>query len=85
LHTLLERLRTSNYQSAAAELLQRGAEAIPALIEALEWRDVEMRQRAFEVLQLVVKVAIPFDPYAPEGQRRQDLAVLRERFLRKAG
>ena len=73
----LERLRTADYQAAAAELIHHGPQAIPALIEALEWRDPEMRRRAFEVLKLLWDGVVPFDPFAPEPQRRQQLAALR--------
>jgi lipopolysaccharide export system ATP-binding protein len=80
---LIERLRGGDTQ-AVAELLERGRLAVPALLEALERRDVELRRRAFEVLQRLLDGAA-FDPYAPEAQRRQQLAMLRERFERRAG
>src|SRR5262249_30135512 len=50
LHRLIERLRTEDSAAAANELVQRGAAAIPGLIESLERRDVEMRRLAFAVL-----------------------------------
>jgi lipopolysaccharide export system ATP-binding protein len=80
---LIERLRAGDPQ-AVLELLQRGRTAVPALLDALERRDVEMRRRAFELLSRLLDGAV-FDPYAPEMQRRQQLAVLRERFERRAG
>jgi lipopolysaccharide export system ATP-binding protein len=83
-HRLIEGLRASDAQ-AAAELVSRGREVVPALLEALERRDVEMRRQAFEVLQQVLGGPIAFDPYAPEAQRRQQLAQLREHNERKAG
>jgi lipopolysaccharide export system ATP-binding protein len=83
-HRLIERLKTDDAAAAAAELTQRGAEAIPALLEALERRDVELRRQAFQVLQSILPGSV-FDPYAPEAQRRQQLAALRERSERKAG
>ena len=43
---LLDRLRTPDYAAAANELLQQGAAAIPALVDALESRDMEMRGAA---------------------------------------
>src|SRR5262249_26206992 len=85
IHRLVERLKTPDHASAAAELQQRGRAAVPALIEALERRDVEMRRQAFEVLQLLSGGAGVFDPYAPESQRRQQIARLREQFERRAG
>src|SRR5438128_2678652 len=66
--TLLDRLRTADYQAAALELIQHGAVAIPALVDALAWRDMEMRRRAFEVLQRVWP-GVMFDPFAPELDR----------------
>jgi lipopolysaccharide export system ATP-binding protein len=83
-HRLIERLR--NREAAAAqELLHRGPVVIPALLEAMERRDVELRRNAFEVLQRLTNGAATFDPYAPEAQRRQQLALLREKHERKAG
>jgi lipopolysaccharide export system ATP-binding protein len=84
-HRLIERLKTDDAAAAAAELTQRGPGAVPALLEALERRDVEMRRQAFQVLQGILKGAAAFDPYAPEAQRRQQIALLREKFDRKAG
>jgi lipopolysaccharide export system ATP-binding protein len=89
LHRLIDRLRTTDHSAAAAELLQRGREAVPALLEALERRDVELRRRAFSVLERILTDAettlTAFDPYAPEAQRRLQLALLREQWERKAG
>ncbi len=84
-HRLIDRLRTSEQPAAAAELIQRGHSAIPALLEAMERRDVEMRRQACEVLWRIMGDQVEFDPYAPESQRKQQLAVLREHFTRKAG
>jgi lipopolysaccharide export system ATP-binding protein len=83
-HRLIDRLQ-ANDPSAAGELLQRGREAVPALLEALQRRDVELRRAAFEILQQLLGPTIEFDPYAPESQRRQQIAQLRERGERKAG
>jgi lipopolysaccharide export system ATP-binding protein len=82
-HRLIERLKSGD-AAAAAELLRRGAAVVPALLEALERRDVELRRLAFELLQRLVPGAT-FDPYAPEGQRKQQIALLREKLERKAG
>jgi lipopolysaccharide export system ATP-binding protein len=82
-HRLIERLKSGD-APAAAELLQRGPAAVPALLEALERRDVDLRRLAFEVLQRLVPGAA-FDPYAPEGQRKQQIAFIREKLERKAG
>ncbi len=85
IHRLIERLKTSDRAAAAAELLQRGEETVPHLLEALERRDVDLRLAAFEVLRRLVGDGADFDPHAPEAHRRRQLAVLRERCARKAG
>jgi len=82
---LIDRLRTSEGAAAAAELVARGNLAIPALLETLERRDVEMRRVGLEVLRTIVGQEIAFDPYAPEIQRRQQLTALRDQWMRKAG
>lgn len=84
IHRLIERLKTGD-ANAAAELQQRGPAVVPALIEALERRDVEMRRQAFAVLQRILGAAAVFDPYAPEAQRRQQILDMRGRLERKAG
>jgi len=66
-------------------LVSRGPEAVPALLDALERRDLELRRRAFLVLQHIGGPEVDFDPFAPEPQRRQQIAVLREQFRRRAG
>jgi lipopolysaccharide export system ATP-binding protein len=82
---LIERLKTEHQEEAATELVHRGLEAVPLLIEALERRDVELRRQSFQVLQSILKGTVVFDPYAPESQRRQQILLLREQFERKAG
>jgi lipopolysaccharide export system ATP-binding protein len=84
-HRLIERLKTDERTAAAQALLTRGTAVIPALLEALERRDVELRLHAFEVLQKLLGGHALFDPYAPEAQRRQQIALLREKAERKAG
>jgi lipopolysaccharide export system ATP-binding protein len=82
---LIENLKTDEQGRAAEELVKKGMAAIPALMGALERRDAELRQYAVEVLQALLKHPIPFDAFAPEAVRKQQLAVLRELFERKAG
>src|SRR5438105_1041816 len=72
-HRLVERLRTDDQAAAATELRQRGGFAAPALLDALERRDVEMRRQAWQVLQGLLGESASFDPYAPEAQRRQEI------------
>jgi lipopolysaccharide export system ATP-binding protein len=85
IHRLIERLRTADQAAATAELIERGLQAVPGLIEALERRDVEMRRQVHQVLQRILPGPVVFDPYAPEAQRRQQIGDLRERYDRKAG
>ncbi len=82
---LIEALRTAEYAAAARELTQRGEAAVPALLEALERRDVELRRQALEVMQQVLGHPVTFDPYAPETLRRHQLMLLRDNVERKAG
>jgi lipopolysaccharide export system ATP-binding protein len=83
-HRLIDRLQ-ANDPAVVGELLQHGVDAVPALLEALERRDVDLRRHAFEILQRLLGGPLDFDPYAPEAQRRQQIALLRERGERKAG
>jgi hypothetical protein len=78
-------MKTEAKTTAAAELVQRGLDAVPVLIEALERRDVELRRQAFQVLQSILKGTVAFDPYAPEAHRKKQIANLRDQFERKAG
>ena len=82
---MVEGLKTPDHAHAASELVQRGQAAVPALLAALERRDVELRRQAVQVLQTILKRPIAFDPYAPEAMRRQQINSLREHWERKAG
>ena len=82
---LIDRLKTSDHAAAAAELTQRGLVVVPALLEALERRDLELRCRALDVLQRLQGGDVTFDPYAPESLRHQQISLLRDRLQRKAG
>jgi lipopolysaccharide export system ATP-binding protein len=83
-HRLIERLKTDDHAAALEELVSRGPAVVGMVLEALERRDVELRCRAFAVLQRLVPGAA-FDPYAPEAHRRQQLELLRQQTERKAG
>jgi lipopolysaccharide export system ATP-binding protein len=62
------------------ELLRRGKSAAPALIEALERRELDLRVRACEVLRHIVG-SFDFDPYTPdEALRMRQIALLRNRL-----
>ena len=84
-HRLIEALKGPGHEAAAADLARRGRAAVPALIEALERRDVELRRQAFAVLQRLLGPGAVFDPYAPEAMRKQQIGHLRECLGRKAG
>jgi lipopolysaccharide export system ATP-binding protein len=84
-HRLIESLKSKDHESAAAQLLQFGPDVAPALVEALERRDVELRRQAFAVLQRLLDGTAVFDPYAPEALRRQQILSLREKLERRAG
>jgi len=83
--TLIERLKSQEGEEAARALVQIGRDALPDLLEALERRDVEMRRQAYMVILTILDGVASFDPYAPEAQRRQQIAHLREQLARKAG
>ncbi|HEX4590739.1 MAG TPA: LPS export ABC transporter ATP-binding protein [Gemmataceae bacterium] len=83
IYRTIEQLRDNTQApTAVAELVRRGAAVIPDLLAALERRDAELRRRAFMVLQHICGPGIVFDPHAPEAQRLQQIAVLRDRFDR---
>jgi lipopolysaccharide export system ATP-binding protein len=82
---LIEQLKTDRKVAAAGELAAIGRAAVPALLEALERRDVDLRSMAFATLQRILDARAAFDPYAPEAHRKQQLAALRDEVLRKAG
>jgi lipopolysaccharide export system ATP-binding protein len=85
LQRLIDTLKTAEQPHAAAELAQRGAAAVPVLLATLERRDPDLRRQVVEVLQAILRRPVPFDPFAPEVIRRQQLAALREQLERKAG
>lgn len=67
-------------RSCTEELLRRGRSAVPALIEALERRELDLRVRASEVLKHIVG-PFDFDPYTPdEALRTRQIALLRNRL-----
>jgi len=81
---LVELLKTAEQATAADELVSEGRSAVPALLDALERRDVELRRQAYQVL-LLIDDSASFDPFAPEALRRQQIAELRAHYQRRAG
>ncbi|MFZ9793336.1 MAG: LPS export ABC transporter ATP-binding protein, partial [Gemmataceae bacterium] len=75
----------SGSDRAGEELQRHGMNAVPYLLDALERRDADLRKRVHGLLEEMVNGQIPFDPFAPEVLRRQQLASLRESFMRMAG
>jgi lipopolysaccharide export system ATP-binding protein len=71
-------------RTATEELVRRGTAAVPALLEALERRELDLRVRACEVLKHIVG-PIEFDPYAgPDELRIRQITLLRHRLLHRA-
>ena len=78
---LLQLRQPQPVQTAALETLARFDDgAVPALLAAMNQRDVELRRRAFLVLQHIGGAGVDFDPFAPETQRRQQISALYARF-----
>jgi lipopolysaccharide export system ATP-binding protein len=71
----------TQFQSCAAELAAVGAEAIPALLDAMGRPEVEMRRRAFAVLHHLTEGQAAFEPLAKAEARREQLAQLRSQLL----
>src|SRR5438876_971991 len=61
------------------QVIRRPA-VIAALLDALERRDDELRRRAAMVLHHICP-EVQFDPYGPEPQRLQQIALLRQRYI----
>ena len=82
----VNQLGNESHREAMECLRQRGQEAIPELLDALQRRDPQIRERAFHLLCEIVPIKLPFDPHADETMRRQQTtAVRREIRQRLAG
>lgn len=68
--------------AAVADLVSRGRTVVPDLLNALERQEPEMRRRAYMVVQHICGSVPQFDPFASEGQRRMQLAALRQHIHR---
>lgn len=62
----------------------RDVKALPALVDALEDRDVEVRRAAIDSIHKMVAHHSRFDPERPPGTQRPHIERIRE-ILRKAG
>jgi lipopolysaccharide export system ATP-binding protein len=76
----------SRRRAATADLVAKGAAAVPVLLDALERRDRGLRHLAFEVLKHVARDAGPlaFDPDAPDDARLRQIAYLRAKLIRRS-
>lgn len=82
---LIEQLKSPARDQAFRELVALGETVVPILLDTLERRDVDLRRMSLEILQTIYQTEIPFDPFAPEAHRHQQLRTLREHWERKAG
>jgi lipopolysaccharide export system ATP-binding protein len=85
IYRLVGALKTEERETAAKELLSRGPAALPALVEALERRDVDLRAQAALLIEQITHGKFAYDPYAPESLRRQQVAELRNQLGKLAG
>ncbi len=72
-------------RAATVELANRGAAAIPALLAALERREIILRKRAFELLKFILRSPTPldYDPDGPDDIRLRQVAYLRAKLERR--
>ena len=85
-HRIVERLRHESAAPVAGqELISRGMQAVPALLEALEWRDLKVRYLAFHLLRQIVGEPLTFEFDAPDDVRLRQVAYLRAKLERRAG
>lgn len=84
---LVEQLRDKQtMETAWKELITKGREAVPALLEALERRELDLRHVAFRCLQFITQEPLDFQADAPEELRFRQVAYLRLRLEgRKVG
>jgi len=68
------------FRVSFTELLLLGEEAVPALLDALEAKEMEVRRRAYLVLHRLTAGQAVFEPHAPPSRRQQQLAALREQL-----
>lgn len=84
-HQLVDLLKGPEAAKAAAQLASIGPSVLPTLLDGLERKDPEIRKAVHDLLCRVLNERLDFEPLGPEILRRQQLARLRDRFLRKAG
>ena len=77
-------LDVAEVDTGAHHVVERGTERPQGALELVD-NDVELRRHALQVLEAILEGTVAFDPFAPEAQRRQQLAALRDGMERKAG
>ena len=83
---LVEQLRDkSTIPHAWQELSARGHVAVPVLLEALEWPELEVRHLAFRLLESITGESLVYQSDAAEDVRLRQVAYLRARLERRAG
>lgn len=73
----INQLAGPDYQQAAQLLRQRMRQSVPLLIQALQRKDVLLRQRAHALLCEMMNRQLPFDPKGDEATRLQQVAAIR--------
>lgn len=69
------------FRASFLELVALGEASVAGLLEAMERRDMEMRRRAYAVLQRLTEGQAVFDPHAPASFRQEQIARLREQLV----
>lgn len=82
---LLDQLRTPQGAAAAAEIITLGQASVPALLDVLERRDLDLRRVGWELLRRIHPTPGEYDPVAPDATRIDQVRVMRASLLRKAG
>jgi lipopolysaccharide export system ATP-binding protein len=78
----VEALRAEATRPAAVtELLKGGRSSVPPLVEALGWREPDLRVQAFELLKRIVPAPpLQFDPFAADDVRARQLVTLQQQL-----
>ena len=71
----------SQFQACAAELVGAGADSVPALLDAMDRPEIEVRRRAYAVLHHLTDGQAAFDPLAKTEIRQAQMALLRNQLL----
>ncbi len=77
---LVDQLATDDWQTGWHDLVQKGLEAIPVLLEALERREPNIRHLAFRLLEQITGETLQFQADAPDDERWRQIAHLRVKF-----